>query len=106
MNRNQRVTFQTRGSGQGSTGQPSGAYTAIMTAWAAVKPISGREYFNASGERAEVTHEIDVGYCSELASLKPKDRAVFGSRIFNIKSVLNLEERGRKLLLMCTEHVN
>lgn len=106
MNRNQRVTFQSRAAGQSSTGQPNGAFTEIMTTWAAIKPISGREYFNASGERAEVTHEIDVQACSELAALKPKDRALFGSRVFNIKSVLNVEERGRKLLLMCTEHVN
>jgi len=106
MNRSQRVTFQSRGTGQSSTGQPNGAFVEVMTTWAAIKPITGREYFNASGERAEVTHEIDVQACSELASLKPKDRALFGSRVFNIKSVINIEERGRKLLLMCTEHVN
>lgn len=106
MNRNQRVTFQRRGSGQSTTGQPNGAFTNVMTTWAAIEPVSGREYFNASGERAEVTHKIDVQACSELADLKPKDRAVYGSRIFNIKSVLNDQERGRKLLLMCTEHVN
>lgn len=106
MNRNQRVTFQSRAAGQSSTGQPNGAFAEIMTTWAAIEPVSGREYFNASGERAEVTHKIEVQACSELASLKPKDRALYGSRVFNIKSVLNVEERGRKLLLMCTEHVN
>lgn len=106
MNRNHRVTFQRQGSGQSSTGQPNGTFTAVMTTWASVEPISGREYFNASGERAEVTHKIEVQACSELADLKPKDRAVFGSRVFNIKSVINIEERGRKLQLMCTEHVN
>lgn len=105
-NRNKRVTFQRRGTGQSATGQPNGTFTNVMTIWAAINPISGREYFNASGERAEVTHKIDVRYCSELADLKPKDRALYGSRVFNIRSVINVEERGRKLLLMCTEHVN
>lgn len=106
MNRNKRITLQRRGSGQSSTGQPNGAFADVMSTWASIEPISGREYFNASGERAEVTHKIDVQYCSELADLKPKDRAVYGSRVFNIRSVVNVEERGRKLLLMCTEHVN
>ena len=106
MNRNQRVTFQRRGAGQSSTGQPNGTFADVITTWAAIEPVSGREYFNASGERAEVTHKIEVQACSELADLKPKDRALYGSRVFNIRSVINVEERGRKLLLMCSEHVN
>lgn len=103
MNLNHRITIQRQGSGQSATGQPNGTWADTATVWAAVEPISGREYFNASGERAEVTHKIKLRAGVTVA---PKDRALFGTRTFNIRSVLDFEERGRYLQLMVTEHVN
>lgn len=97
------VSFQRQGSGQSSTGQPNGTWAELSREWADIEPVSGREYFNASGERAEVTHKIKI---RAGRSYLPKDRVVYGSRVFNIKSVLNIEERGRWLQLMVTEHVN
>lgn len=103
MNLNHRIELQSQASGQSSTGQPNGAWSTYDTVWASIEPISGREYFNASGERAEVTHKIKL---RSGPSVLPKHRALFGSRVFNIRSVLNLEERGRWLQLMVTEHAN
>ena len=103
MNLDKRVAIQRQASGQGSTGQPNGAWATTETVWASIEPVSGREYFNASGERAEVTHKVRIRYGSTVA---PKDRLLYGSRVFNIRAVLNLEERGRWLQLMVSEHVN
>lgn len=100
MNLNHRIELQSLGAGQSSTGQPNGAWSTYATVFAAVEPISGREYFNASGERAEVTHKIKLRVGP---SVVPKHRALFGARVFNIRSVLNIEERGRYLQLMATE---
>jgi SPP1 family predicted phage head-tail adaptor len=94
------VSLQRQGSGQSSTGQPNGTWTELAKEWAEIEPISGREYFNASGERAEVTHKVKI---RAGRSYLPKDRVVYGSRVFNIRSVLNLEERGRWLQIMVTE---
>ena len=35
--------------------------------------------------------------------ITPLDRIVFEDRIFEIESVLDIEERGRELVLMCKE---
>jgi SPP1 family predicted phage head-tail adaptor len=74
----------------------------VSKEWASIEPISGREYFNASGERAEVTHQVLI---RAGVAYVPRDRIVYGSRIFNVRSVMNLEERGRHMRLMVTEHV-
>lgn len=97
------VSIQRQSSTQGATGQPANTWTETATWWASINPVSGREYFNASGERAEVTHKIEGRYGPTIA---PRDRIVHGSRVFNVKSVLNLEECNHWLQLMATEHVN
>jgi SPP1 family predicted phage head-tail adaptor len=100
--RDKLLTFQRRGTAQDASGQEVETWTDVTPqSWARILPVSGREYFNASGERAEVTHRIEINY----RALAPRDRAVYGSRVFDIKSVINVEERNRDLLLMCTEHV-
>jgi SPP1 family predicted phage head-tail adaptor len=100
--RDKKVQIQRQGSTQDAAGQLSDMWTTQATVWASIKPVSGREYFNASGERAEVTHTIGILYGPTVA---PRDRIVYGSRMFDIKSVINVDERNRELLLMCTEHV-
>jgi SPP1 family predicted phage head-tail adaptor len=89
---------------QGDTGQRVGAWNEIAKEWASIKPISGREYFNASGERAEITHRIEIRQSASRA-YRPRDRIVYGERVFNIKSVLDVDERHRMLQLMVSEYV-
>jgi SPP1 family predicted phage head-tail adaptor len=102
MNLDKKVSIERIGSAQDSTGQLVETWTETSTPWASIRPISGREYFNASGEKAEVTHEIVLRHGVTVA---PRDRVVYSTRTFNIRSVLNLEERDRYLKLMCVEHV-
>jgi SPP1 family predicted phage head-tail adaptor len=97
------VSVQRQAAGQSASGQPNGAWVELAKEWAAIKPISGREYFNASGERAEITHTVELRAGGNYV---PRDRIVYGSRVFNIKSVINVEERNRKLRLMVSEHVD
>lgn len=100
--RDKKVTIQRRGSSKDTAGQIIETWTDQSTIYASIAPVAGREYFNASGERAEVTHKIGIVYGPTVV---PRDRIKFGTRIFDIKSVINTRERNRDLQLMCTEHV-
>jgi SPP1 family predicted phage head-tail adaptor len=102
MNRNCLVTIERQSTSQDTAGQQVDTWTEIGQEWVTINPVTGREYFNASGERAEVTHRIRMVYGRTVA---PRDRIVYGARIFDIKSVLNLDERNRELELMVSEHV-
>jgi SPP1 family predicted phage head-tail adaptor len=72
-------------------------FTAVQ-AW--IEPISGREYFAAQTTQAEVTHRISLRY---LDGAIAKMRVKHGSRIFDILSAVNVNERNRELQLMCRE---
>lgn len=101
--RDKKVTIQRLGTARDDAGQILDTWTDQHTVWASITPVAGREYFNASGERAEVTHKIGIVYGPTVA---PRDRIVYGSRVFDVKSVINTKERNRDLQIMCTEHVN
>lgn len=100
---NKRITLQRREEVLGPTGQPSEQWADVARVWASIQPIVGREYFNASGERAEITHEVNTRAQFEC---RPQDRIMYGERVFNIRSALNVDERGRYLRLMVVENAN
>jgi len=76
------------------------AWQDFTTVWAAIEPLRGREYFDAQQINAEVTSRIRIRY---RPGIKPKMRVVYGERIFDIQSVIDVEERHKEIHLMCKE---
>lgn len=72
----------------------------VATVWAAVEPLSGREFFAASQVNAEVTGRIRIRY---MAGVRPTMRAVLGERVFEILAVIDPQERHEELQLMVKE---
>jgi SPP1 family predicted phage head-tail adaptor len=70
--------------------------------WAEISPLSAREYFAAQQERSQVTHKIIIRYFSGLQTAW---RVLWGSRQFDIVSVINPEERNKEMILLCTEWI-
>jgi SPP1 family predicted phage head-tail adaptor len=77
-------------------------WSTYATVQASIEPISGREYFAAQSTQADVTHRIGLRY---LSGIIPKMRVKFGSRVFEILSIININERNRELQLMCRESI-
>lgn len=100
-----RVALQARATTKDSAGQQTNTYTTQATAWASVTPIRGREFFSASGEKSNITHRISMRARSDVA-LKPRDRILFGARIFDVESVLDINERGREWQFMVIEDLH
>lgn len=67
-----------------------------------VQPLRGRERNESLGVTPEVTHKIEIRY---IAGLMPDKRLKFGSRVFSIEFVINVEEKNVILELMCKEHL-
>lgn len=95
------VTVQSQSTTQDGAGQRLQTWTTVTTAWADIKPVSGRDFYAQSGEHADITHEIEMRYGTTVS---PGNRAVLGSRTFDIRSVLNVDERNRYLTLMAVEN--
>lgn len=76
--------------------------TLTSTFYASIEPLIGREYMAAKQMQADVTHKIRMRYIPGLTTTM---RIVFGTRVFEIESILNVQERNRELVIMATEDV-
>ena len=78
------------------------------TVWASIQPMDGRELTEARQVQMSTTHNIVMRYGSDVVP-EAKDRVKWvdarGTRIFNIKSVVNMDERREQLMLKCEERV-
>jgi SPP1 family predicted phage head-tail adaptor len=98
-----RLVFETPATTEDTFGEVVDApYAAVATVWGSVEPLSGREQLWAQQVQAEITHKVRVRY-SNLVT--PECRIRFGTRYFNILSIINREERNRELEIMCKELV-
>ena len=96
------VTVQSNATSQDGQGQQTISWTKVDDVWAQINPVSGADYFNQSGEHADVTHKILVRHG---VTVLPGYRILFGARIFDVRSVLNQLERNRYLQIMAVERV-
>lgn len=96
-----RVTLQKPVYSQDEFGQPENNWEDIVTVWAKIEDISGREYFIAQqAPTAQVSTRIIVRWRS---GVRPEMRIVHKDRIFDIKAAFDPESRKRWLHVMCQE---
>ena len=82
----------------GSTKTPA----TFITTRAAIWPVSGKELVKNGKETMEITHQVRTRW---QAGIGPGMRVVFNSRNLEILSIVNPEERGVLVDLMCREDV-
>ena len=68
--------------------------------WAGIWPTSAKETVQSMQPDMVISHRIRIRYRSVL---RPDWRLKFGNRWFNIVSIINPNERGEWLDLMCKE---
>lgn len=96
----QRLTIQQPSMAQDSYGQTLNTWTDVATVWGEIVPISGREMVIANAMQDSKTHSITIRY---ISGITPKMRIKYGTRLFDIQSVLDENERHRTLNLSCIE---
>lgn len=82
-------------------GQVKTEWVTIAYPWAAVEPVSGKEYWAAAYLQAETTHRVTIRYRPGVTSLD--QRLLLNGRILEIESAINVDEAGRWLELLCKE---
>lgn len=88
------------------TGQPVKSYTEYAEVWAHIRTLSGRERNAAQQVQASLSHEIAIRYSSDTSGAKPDDRIVYGSRIFDVKDVRNIDELNIEIKMRCVEEIS
>lgn len=74
----------------------------VSDVWAGIRPRSGSEVTDAGGLAGRVSHEITIRY---RAGVGPPQRFRLGSRIFDIKAVIDELEAHRFLICLVEERV-
>lgn len=68
--------------------------------WAGVSPMTGREYEEAQKLRGETTYNVITRY---FRGVTADMKILFRNRIFDIISVLNIDERNEQLKIVAKE---
>lgn len=97
-----RVTLQSKEFSKDEEGTPTETWIDVATVWASVEPLRGREYFAAATVNAENTVRIRMRY---RRGVTPDMRALYDGRVFEIQSVIDVNEMHREIHLMTQEVV-
>ena len=76
--------------------------TTRTTVWAEITPLTGKQLEWGKKIHDQVTHRIRIRYWEDLTT---DHRFLFGTRVFEILSILTTEEIGREQLCLCVEAV-
>lgn len=75
----------------------------FCTRWAGAANQFGREYQAAMSTQGVVSAVFEIPYDSETVQITPKHRVRIGTRILNITSAFDFDERHEKIVLGCSE---
>jgi len=78
------------------------SWVKLHDAYASILPLKATEKFVSKRTKSEVTHKVLLRY---IPNINPNMRIVFGSRVFEIDSVLNIREENKILQIIATEEL-
>lgn len=96
-----RIEIQSNTATADAMGQLIPTWTTLDTRFASIEPLTGRELINAQQVNAEITHKVTLRYYAANSKMRVK----YGTRLFEIMSVINKEERNIETQLMCKETI-
>lgn len=102
---NKRISIEEPASGspaKNGFGERNIVWEEFAEVWAEIIPLVGREYWAQQQVQSEVTVKIRIRY---LAGVLTTMRVVYDERILTIKSVIDVNERHKEIVLMCSEGV-
>ena len=100
--KNKRVAIQTRTVTYNSYNEPIESWADTATVWAGIINSGGGEFYAAQKLNADTQAVISIRFYSGLTTL---NRIKYGSRIFEILHVNDVNERHREMLLAVKEVV-
>jgi len=97
-----RVEIQEPDTATTDYGEKVVTYSTVATRWAAITPGGGSKSFSGAETQPTASITITMRFFEGLSYLY---RIKYGDRIFNIKNVVNFEERGIYSTVDCTEGI-
>lgn len=102
---NKRVAIERAVSGSPAVnafGEPNVIWDELAEVWAAMEPLTGREFWAQQQVQSEITVRIRVRYRSDVMAGM---RVVYNDAIYMIRNIIDPLEKHEELQLMCAEGV-
>jgi SPP1 family predicted phage head-tail adaptor len=101
-----RIMVEQKTKSRGATGEETVIWSTLVTRWAEIKPMTGKELYAAAIQiEGKITHLIRIRYDAETAAITPNMRVNYGGRYFNIEAALNVFEQDKEIHLIGVEDV-
>lgn len=94
----QRIVIERLIEGFDELGQPINQWLPIVTTWAHVEPLTGREYIAAGALLSEVTARISLRYRPGITAA---DRVIHNGKVYGVEAVADVHSSRRELQLQC-----
>jgi SPP1 family predicted phage head-tail adaptor len=75
-------------------------WSTVATVWAKIEPGTGREFLAAQQVTPELSHLLTIRYRTDVTA---KCRAVYGSQVFAIHTVADVDAKHERLVLTCEQ---
>ena len=99
-----RITIQQSVITRDEYGAEIKTWTTFISGWGSVEPLRGREYLEARQLQADIDMRIRMRVQKNKRPL-PGMRVIYDERTLEIISVIEVNEAGRELQLMCREQI-
>lgn len=97
------VQLQSPAGSRNAVGERTTTWSTVQTVWAGIEPLRANEVIAAAQSQMNITHRIVMRYDSSIAGITHGWRILFGSRVFDIQGVRNIDEKNRVYELLCSE---
>jgi len=100
-----RVTVQRQRQGVDTFGEPASEWEDLYRLYCQVEPLTGEELVASKAVKGVETHRVTTRWGPKVdATMRLRwETGPGSSRIFEIVSISNIEERNREILILCKE---
>ncbi len=99
--RNKKITISSKTETQNTFGEMTHTLTAVYSSiWASFEPLVGQELFLSAQTHPKLTGKFRIEY---MTGIDTKMVVTYGTRTFDITSIIDFKEQNRELILMVEE---
>lgn len=95
-----KITIQSKTETANSYGEKIAGWSTFHQPWANIVSTPANESVKSDRATGTGSHAITIEY---LSGLTADHRILYGSRVFQIHGVVNVDERNREMILNCSE---
>ena len=101
-----RVTLCKFVDAEDAMGQSTQKLSKIAEVWGDISPIRGSEFYELKKIQSKVTHRVYTRWYAAIADIDTNWFLMFGDKIFDIDSVIDVDYEHKMLEIRCYERVN